>query len=105
MRVGLKGSICLGICEIKGFGYKTRGQALFDYRPKGGRKERQPLLSDLKDAIDEYLEADRQNRRETKTGDENTFLFQADIPEEFPDRASLGSIKWYNSIESFPLFG
>lgn len=46
---------------------------------KGGRKERQPLPLNVKQVIDDYLKADRINRRDTKTGGENTFIFQADI--------------------------
>lgn len=52
---------------------------VIDYRSKGGRKERQPLPTDVKQVIDDYLEADRINRKDTKTGGENAFLFQADV--------------------------
>lgn len=52
---------------------------VIDYRSKGGRKERQPLPKDVKQVIDDYLESDRSNRRDTKTGGENAFVFQADI--------------------------
>lgn len=52
---------------------------MIDYRSKGGRTERQPLPLDVKQIIDNYLEADRINRKDTKTGSENAFIFQADI--------------------------
>jgi site-specific recombinase XerD len=54
-------------------------QWVIDYRSKGGRRERQPLPLDVKKVIDDYLEADRINRAETKTGGENAYLFQADV--------------------------
>lgn len=68
------------ICKLKVCDIKREGKYwVMDYRSKGGRRERQPLPSDVKEMFDAYLEADRHNRRETRTGDENAFLFQADI--------------------------
>lgn len=52
---------------------------MVDYRGKGGRRHRQPLPKDVKKVIDAYLEADRINRRDTKSGGENAYIFQADI--------------------------
>ena len=68
------------ICRLKVSDIKREGRHwVIDYRSKGGRTERQPLPSDVKEVIDDYLEADRANRRDTKTSGENAFLFQADI--------------------------
>lgn len=68
------------ICKLKVSDIKREGKYwVLDYRSKGGRRERQPLPSDVKEMFDAYLEADRRNRREAKTGGENAFLFQADI--------------------------
>ena len=68
------------ICKLKVSDIKREGRHwVIDYRSKGGRTERQPLPSDVKEVIDDYLEADRAIRRDTKTGGENAFLFQADI--------------------------
>lgn len=68
------------ICRLKVADIKREGKHwVLDYRSKGGRKERQPLPSDVKEMFDAYLEADRHNRREAKTGGDNAFLFQADI--------------------------
>lgn len=68
------------ICHIKVSDIKKEGRHwVIDYRSKGGRRERQPLPKDVKAVIDDYLESDRVNRRDTKTGGENAFLFQADI--------------------------
>lgn len=68
------------ICKLKVSDIKTEGRhRVIDYRSKGGRKERQPLPKDVKTVIDEYLEADRRNRIDSKTGGENAFLFQADV--------------------------
>jgi integrase len=36
------------------------------------------LPKDVKQVIDDYLEADRINRKDTKTGGENAYLFQVD---------------------------
>lgn len=68
------------ICKLKVSDIKREGKHwVIDYRSKGGRRERQPLPNDLKELFDAYLEADRHNRREAKTGGENAFLFQPDI--------------------------
>lgn len=68
------------ICKLKVSDIKREGKYwVIDYRSKGGRRERQPLPADVKEMFDAYLEADRHNRREAKTGGENAFLFQADI--------------------------
>jgi len=68
------------ICHLKTSDIKKDGRHwVIDYRSKGGRKERQPLPKDVKAVIDDYLEADRINRRDTKTDGENAYIFQADI--------------------------
>ena len=68
------------ISKLKVSDIKREGRHwVIDYRSKGGRRERQPLPKDVKAVIDEYLEADRINRRDSKTGGENAFIFQADI--------------------------
>lgn len=68
------------ICKLKVSDIKTEGRHwVIDYRSKGGRKQRQPLPKDVKDVIDAYLEADRRNRIDSKTGGENAFVFQANI--------------------------
>ena len=76
LRLSLRVSeIChLKVSDIK----KDNRYWVIDYRSKGGRKERQPLPEDVKAVIDDYLEADRTNRKDTKTGGENTFIFQAE---------------------------
>ena len=51
---------------------------MIDYRSKGGRRERQPLPVDVKAVIDDYLAADRLNRKETKTDGADAFIFQAE---------------------------
>lgn len=68
------------ICHLKVSDIKRDGRHwVIDYRSKGGRKERQPLPKDVKAVIDDYLEADRHNRRDTKTGGDHAYIFQADI--------------------------
>lgn len=68
------------ICHLKISDIKKDGRHwVIDYRSKGGRRQRQPLPKDVKQVIDDYLEADRINRKDTKTGGENAFVFQADI--------------------------
>ena len=68
------------ICHLKVSDIKREGKHwIIDYRSKGGRKERQPLPPDVKNVIDEYLDSDRINRRDSKTNDGNAFIFQADI--------------------------
>ena len=68
------------ICHLKISDIKKDGRHwVIDYRSKGGRKERQPLPKDVKAVIDDYLDADRVNRKDTKTGGENAYIFQADI--------------------------
>lgn len=68
------------ICRLKVSDIKREGKHwVIDYRSKGGRRERQPLPADVKEMFDAYLEADRHNRREAKTGGETAFIFQADI--------------------------
>lgn len=68
------------ICKLKVSDIKREGKHwVIDYRSKGGRGERQPLPVDVKTVIDEYLEADRINRKDSKTGGEQAFVFQADI--------------------------
>ena len=72
------------ICHLKVSDIKRAGKHwVIDYRSKGGRKERQPLPQDVKQVIDDYLEADRINRKETKTGGENAFIFQADVSRRY----------------------
>ena len=67
------------ICHLKVSDIKREGKHwVIDYRSKGGRKERQPLPLDVKAVIDDYLEADRINRKDTKTGGEHSYIFQAD---------------------------
>ncbi len=67
------------ICRLKVSDIKKEGKHwVIDYRSKGGRKERQPLPTDVKAVIDDYLEADRLNRKETKTDGTEAFIFQAD---------------------------
>jgi site-specific recombinase XerD len=67
------------ICRLRASDIKRDGKHwVIDYRSKGGRKERQPLPNDVKAVIDDYLEADRINRKDTKTGGADTFIFQAD---------------------------
>ena len=54
------------ICHLKVSDVKREGKHwVVDYRSKGGRKERQPLPQDVKNVIDEYLESDRINRRDS----------------------------------------
>ena len=68
------------ICHLKVSDIKKDGRHwVIDYRSKGGRKEHQPLPPDVKAVIDDYLEADRINRKDTKTGGDNAYIFQADI--------------------------
>ena len=68
------------ICHLKISDIKREGKHwVIDYKSKGGRKERQPLPKDVKQVIDNYLEADRNNRKDSKTGSENAYIFQADI--------------------------
>lgn len=72
------------ISKLKVSDIKKEGRHwVIDYRSKGGRKERQPLPLDVKTAIDEYLEADRINRKDSNTGGENAFVFQADISRRY----------------------
>ncbi|MDQ2747341.1 MAG: tyrosine-type recombinase/integrase [Acidobacteriota bacterium] len=67
------------ICRLKVSDIKKEGKHwVIDYRSKGGRRERQPLPKDVKAVIDDYLEADRSNRKDTKTGGEHSFIFQAE---------------------------
>ena len=54
-----------------------------DYRSKGGKKQRQPLPKEVKAVIDDYLESDRINRKDTKTGGEDAFVFQADVSRRY----------------------
>lgn len=68
------------ICHLKISDIKREGKHwVIDYRSKGGRKERQPLPKDVKAVIDDYLEADRINRKDTKTDGSDAFVFQADV--------------------------
>ena len=68
------------ICHLKISDIKMEGKHwVIDYRSKGGRKERQPLRQDVKAVIDDYLEADRINRKDTKTDGTDAFIFQADV--------------------------
>ena len=68
------------ICHLKVSDIKKDGNFwVINYRSKGGRRERQPLPNDVKQVIEEYLEADRLNRRDTKTGGDTAYIFQADI--------------------------
>lgn len=67
------------ICHLKVSDVKKDGRHwVIDYRGKGGRRHRQPLPLDVKQVIDDYLEADRTNRKDTKTGGDNAYIFQAD---------------------------
>lgn len=77
LRLSLRAS---EICKLRISDIKKEGRHwVIDYRSKGGRKERQPLPQDVKTVVDEYLESDRVNRKDSKTGGENAFVFQADI--------------------------
>ena len=68
------------ICHLKVSDIKREGKHwVVDYRSKGGRRERQPLPLEVKAVIDEYLESDRRNRKETKTDGADAFVFQADV--------------------------
>lgn len=68
------------ICGLKVSDIKKDGRFwVIDYRSKGGRKQRQPIPKDVKAVIDDYLEADRINRKDTKTGGENAYVFQAEF--------------------------
>ena len=68
------------ICHLKISDIKKEGRHwVIDYRSKGGRKERQPLPKDVKQVIDDYLESDRLNRKESKTGGDHAYVFQADV--------------------------
>jgi integrase/recombinase XerD len=72
------------ICHLKISDIKKDGRFwVIDYRSKGGRKERQPLPKDVIQIIDDYLEADRINRKDSKTGGDNAFIFQADISRRY----------------------
>lgn len=67
------------ICHLKVSDIKREGKHwVIDYRSKGGRRERQPLPTDVKAVIDDYLEADRINRKDTKTDGAHSYIFQAD---------------------------
>ena len=68
------------ICHLKISDIKKEGRHwVIDYRSKGGRRERQPLPKDVKAVIDNYLEADRINRKDTKTDGADAFIFQAAV--------------------------
>lgn len=68
------------ICHLKISDIKKEGRhRVIDYRSKGGRRERQPLPKDVKAVIDDYLEADRINRKDTKTDGADAFIFQAAV--------------------------
>ena len=68
------------ICHLKISDIKKEGKHwVIDYRSKGGRRERQPLPVDVKAVIDDYLAADRLNRKDTKTDGADAFIFQADV--------------------------
>lgn len=68
------------ICHLKISDIKKEGRHwVIDYRSKGGRRERQPLPKDVKAVIDDYLEADRINRKDTKTDGADAFIFQAAV--------------------------
>jgi len=72
------------ICHLKISDIKKDGRHwVIDYRSKGGRKERQPLPNDVKEVIDDYLKTDRINRKDSKTGGENAFIFQADVSRRY----------------------
>jgi hypothetical protein len=76
------------ICRLKVSDIKKEGRWGIDYRSKGRRKERQPLPLDIKQLIDSYLESDRINRKDTKTGGENAYVFQADVSRRNLEQAS-----------------
>lgn len=68
------------ICRLTVSDIKKDGRFwVIDYKAKGGRRERQPLPGDVKQVIDDYLEADRLNRKDSKTGGSDAYLFQADV--------------------------
>ena len=68
------------ICHLKISDIKKAGKHwVVEYRSKVGRKHRQPLSKDVKAVIDEYLESDRINRKDTKTGGDHAYIFQADV--------------------------
>jgi site-specific recombinase XerD len=68
------------ICRLKVSDVKKDGKHwVIDYKSKGGRTERQPLPKDVKQVIDDYLESDRINRKDSKTGGSDAYIFQADV--------------------------
>ncbi|CAN5565754.1 hypothetical protein BH18ACI1_BH18ACI1_22190 [soil metagenome] len=72
------------ICHLKVSDIKKDGRFwVIDYRSKGGKRQRQPLPKDVKQVIDDYLETDRTNRRDTKTGGNEAFIFQADVSRRY----------------------
>jgi integrase/recombinase XerC len=72
------------ICHLKVSDFKKDGRFwVIDYRSKGGKRQRQPLPKDVKQVIDDYLEADRTGRRDSKTGGNEAFIFQADVSRRY----------------------
>lgn len=67
------------VCNLKVSDIKwTSGRWVVVVRLKGGREEIRPLPKDVKKAIDNYLNLDRDNRKTMKTNGEDAYLFQAD---------------------------
>ena len=52
---------------------------IFHASRRADTKERRQQPFSVKQLTDEYLEADRVNRKDTKTGDENAYILQAEI--------------------------
>lgn len=66
------------VCKLKVLDIKwTSGRWVLTIKLKGGREERRPLPADVKNAIDNYLKLDRENREIMKSGGEDAYLFQA----------------------------
>ncbi|MGI8466862.1 MAG: tyrosine-type recombinase/integrase [Pyrinomonadaceae bacterium] len=67
------------VCNLKVSSIKwTSGRWVIVVKLKGGREEIRPLPKDVKKAIDNYLNLDRNNRQTMKTNGEDAYLFQAD---------------------------
>lgn len=81
------------VCQIKVSDIKRDGsRPVIDYKSKGGKRLRQPLPKDVKQVIDDYLEADRRNRKDSKTDGADAYIFQADVSRRiFGENAPLTS--------------
>lgn len=67
------------VCELKASSIKwTSGRWVLVAKIKGGREELRPLPTDVKKAIDRYLNLDAENRRTMRTNGADAYLFQAD---------------------------